>query len=292
VISVMKRIRFCFGAAIFVGALVGALRQELMHEIAVRAVQFEHVETSFMGAPRGVAPGCTRSLTSPRSSAFGTGHRSLWAIALGATGDQASNRRCLTSAGAAGRLPTAASRRALRPEWPSWMPATEFCCLMNLTRRESGSTKASSQMPRSPTVPQPRRSTWSIPPPRGRRPPAANLPAFIKCQSVGKPLIAEYWCIGGTTMRVAQFDAADRRRRKQQCLGHVGASSRMDRIARRTAGGVSSVIVLRRAAVLAASVLAFGLAGAVFAAFGWESLLRAIPQGSVLCCAGILPSER
>jgi hypothetical protein len=32
-------------------------------------------------------------------------------------------------------------------------------------------------------------------------PPAANLPAFIKCQSVGKPLIAEYWCIGGTTMR-------------------------------------------------------------------------------------------
>jgi hypothetical protein len=27
------------------------------------------------------------------------------------------------------------------------------------------------------------------------------LPAFIKCQSVGKPLIAEYWCIGGTTMR-------------------------------------------------------------------------------------------
>ena len=28
-----------------------------MHEIAVRAVQFQHVETSFMRAPRRVAPG-------------------------------------------------------------------------------------------------------------------------------------------------------------------------------------------------------------------------------------------
>jgi hypothetical protein len=32
--------------------------------------------------------------------------------------------------------------------------------------------------------------------------PAANLPAFIRCQSVGKPFTAEYWCIGGTTLRL------------------------------------------------------------------------------------------
>ena len=32
-------------------------------------------------------------------------------------------------------------------------------------------------------------------------PPAANLPAFIRCQSVGNPFTAEYWCIGATTTR-------------------------------------------------------------------------------------------
>src|SRR5260221_11370837 len=82
------------------------------------------------------------------------------------------------------------------------MRATEFCCLMNLTRRLSGSTKASSQMPRSPAVPQPRRSTLVDSTTTSPAPPAANLPAFIRCQSVGKPFTAEYWCIGGTTMRL------------------------------------------------------------------------------------------
>ena len=46
-----------FGAAIFVRALVGFLRQEFMHEIAVGAVQFEHVEAGLIGAPRRLAPG-------------------------------------------------------------------------------------------------------------------------------------------------------------------------------------------------------------------------------------------
>src|SRR5882757_4722122 len=82
------------------------------------------------------------------------------------------------------------------------MPATEFCWWMNLTRRLSGSTKASSQIPRSPTVPQPRRSTLVDSTTTRPAPPAANLPAFIRCQSVGKPFTAEYWCIGGTTMRL------------------------------------------------------------------------------------------
>src|SRR5215831_5729060 len=85
------------------------------------------------------------------------------------------------------------------------MPATAFCCLMKLTSRPSGSTKASSQMPRSPTVPQPRRSTLVDSTTTRPAPPAANLPAFIRCQSVGKPFTAEYWCIGGTTMRFFSF---------------------------------------------------------------------------------------
>src|SRR3569833_3287726 len=82
------------------------------------------------------------------------------------------------------------------------MPATEFCCLMNLTKRLSGSTKLSSQMPRSPNVPQPRRSTLVDSITTRPAPPAANLPAFIRCQSVGYPFSAEYWYKGSTTMRL------------------------------------------------------------------------------------------
>ena len=150
-----------FGAAIFVGALVGALRQELVHEIAVGAVQLQHVEAGLHArAARALPQACTRSLTSCRLQR--PRHRPFLAV-----GDRARRHR-------RPRRPSRRSRavrfsgpspshgrlaRALRPEWPSWMPATAFCCLMNLTRRLSGSTKASSQMPRSPTVPQPRRST-------------------------------------------------------------------------------------------------------------------------------------
>src|SRR5262249_27991126 len=82
------------------------------------------------------------------------------------------------------------------------MPAIAPCCLMNLTKPCNGSTKASSQMPRSPNVPQPRRSTLVDSTTTRPAPPAANLPAFIRCQSVGKPFTAEYWCIGGTTIRL------------------------------------------------------------------------------------------
>src|ERR1700712_3483894 len=57
-------------------------------------------------------------------------------------------------------------------------------------------------MPRSPSVPQPRRSTFVDSTTTRPAPPAANLPAFIRCQSVGYPFNAEYWCIGGTTMRL------------------------------------------------------------------------------------------
>ena len=106
-----------FGAAIFVGALVGPFGQELVHEITVRAVQLQHVEARLMGAAAPHCPqACTRSLTSWRSSAFGTGHFSLWAIALGATGDHASQSsisgvRCSGPSPSQGRL-----ARALRPE--------------------------------------------------------------------------------------------------------------------------------------------------------------------------------
>jgi hypothetical protein len=72
------------------------------------------------------------------------------------------------------------------------MPATAFCSLMKATSRRNGSTNLSSQMPRSPTVPQPRRSTLVDSTTTSPAPPAANFPAFIKCQSVGNPFTAEY----------------------------------------------------------------------------------------------------
>jgi hypothetical protein len=45
-----------FGSAIFIAALVGFLRQEFVHEIAVRAVQLQHLEAGFVGAARRLAP--------------------------------------------------------------------------------------------------------------------------------------------------------------------------------------------------------------------------------------------
>jgi hypothetical protein len=46
-----------FGAAILVRALIGFLRQKFVHEIAVGAVQLQHIEAGFMGAPRRIPPG-------------------------------------------------------------------------------------------------------------------------------------------------------------------------------------------------------------------------------------------
>jgi hypothetical protein len=82
-------------------------------------MQLQYVKTRFMRAPRRVTQACTRSFTSPRSSAFGTGHRSPWASALGATGVQAS-QSSISGVGGKGPSPSHGRlARALRPEWPS-----------------------------------------------------------------------------------------------------------------------------------------------------------------------------
>ena len=159
----------------------------------MRAVQFQHVEASLDGPAVQRGPRKHQSFTSPRSSAFGTGHRSLWAIALGATGDQASQSsisgvRCSGPSPSHGRV-----ARALRPEWPSVNAGDRIL----LPDEFGGAGRVrpffdEAVVPdatRSPTVPQPRRSTLvefdeRASPAPSRRP---NFPAFIKCQSVGKP---------------------------------------------------------------------------------------------------------
>ena len=61
--------------------------------------------------------------------------------------------------------------------------------------------KLSSHSAVSPTVPQPLRATFVDSIMTSPAPPAAYRPAFMRCQSVGWPRSAEYWCIGATTTR-------------------------------------------------------------------------------------------
>src|SRR5690348_12920260 len=136
---------------------------------------------------------------SSRVSALGVGSVAGALTALEETSSQAS-QSSISDEGVSGAPPShGRNRRALRPEWPSWMPGTALCSLMKSTQRFSPGTNASSHRPRSPTVPQPRRSTLVDSMMTRPAPPAAYRPAFIRCQSVAKPLIAEYWCIGATT---------------------------------------------------------------------------------------------
>ena len=72
---------------------------------------------------------------------------------------------------------------------------------MKSAQRARFGMNLSSQSPVSPTVPQPFRATLVDSIITKPAPPAAYLPAFIRCQSVAKPFSAAYWCIGATTMR-------------------------------------------------------------------------------------------
>ena len=93
-------------------------------------------------------------------------------------------------------------RLALRPEWPSWIAALAPHDLMKVARRVNPGMNASSQRPRSPTVPQPLRRTFVDSTKTRPAPPAAYRPAFMRCQSVACPFTAEYWCIGEITTRL------------------------------------------------------------------------------------------
>src|SRR5579864_7095529 len=81
------------------------------------------------------------------------------------------------------------------------MPGTAPCSRTKSASSRKWGMNASSQRPRSPIVPQPRRSTLVDSTITRPAPPTAKRPTFIKCQGVGNPCTPEYWCIGATTTR-------------------------------------------------------------------------------------------
>jgi hypothetical protein len=99
------------------------------------------------------------------------------------------------------------------------MAGTAPCALMNATQRARPGTNSSRHSPRSPTVPQPRRSTLVDSIITRPQPPTAKRPAFTRCQSVAKPSFAAYWCIGATTTRF--FSVTLRRVRGENSIGEV-----------------------------------------------------------------------
>ena len=62
--STTKRMRFSSEPPYCVGAPVGGCREELVDEIAVRAVYLQHIEACFFGAARALRPASTSSAMS------------------------------------------------------------------------------------------------------------------------------------------------------------------------------------------------------------------------------------
>jgi hypothetical protein len=146
------------------------------------------------------------------------GKRSLCGTALGATSSQPSQSNISGWSTVSGCCPSQGRvNRALRPEWPSWIAGTAPCALMNCTQRASPGMNSSFHNPRSPTVPQPRRSTLVDSIITSPQPPTAKRPAFTRCQSVANPSRAAYWCIGASTTRF--FSVTLRRESGENSIG-------------------------------------------------------------------------
>src|SRR5262249_49034957 len=161
----------------------------------------EHIKARLVRAPGSLAPGLDELADliarqgARRGVAFGE------ESALGATSSQAS-QSSISIEGLSGAPPSQGrKRRAFRPEWrsgvafgpewQSWRRGTRAGRRRNSPHRLSPGMKSSFQIPRSPTVPQPRRSTLVDSMITRPAPPAANPPAFMRCQSVAYPLTAE-----------------------------------------------------------------------------------------------------
>jgi len=142
-----------------------------------------------------------RSPAIPVSSrAAGVAHPSSKGRALGAQGDHPPE--------AMGMLPVrsrqGASVPALRPAWASWIPGTAPRPAMKRVMRSRGSICPSSHRPRSWGLMRPSGSTAEASVSTSPAPPWARPPRWTRCQSEGRPAVAEYWHMGETAMRLGK----------------------------------------------------------------------------------------
>ena len=180
--------------------LLATVREELVDEVAVGAVDFEHVEAGLSARAARLAPAFTVVAHLVCASARGTGDSRY--------GDGARRDRLpgvpVVDLGlfveAACRPPRAGRRAPCGRNGRAGCRRPRPACLMNgaaAERLDEGVVPDAEIADRAAAV----RATLVDSTTTRPAPPAANLPAFIRCQSVGKPFTAEYWCIGGTTMR-------------------------------------------------------------------------------------------
>ena len=192
-------------------AMVGQRREELVQEVAVRGVQFDHVEArsprTCGGLRESIHQSCDLVGASGRA-ASGSRPRTGW---------RSARRASIRPRPARARRPRShgAAVEALRPACASWMPAAAPCSLTNRTMRASGSMCASDQMPTSrgemrPSGVTPVASTITRP-----APPTARLPRCTRCQSVGNPSVARVLAHGRNEDPVAELEATKRERREE-----------------------------------------------------------------------------
>ncbi len=94
---------------------------------------------------------------------------------------------------------------ALRPAWPSWIASgmSEYLRIPSTTRPRAASL-ASDHSPRQAGVMRPSGSTPVASMISSPAPDKARLPRCIRCQSWALPSTAEYWHMGGMTMRLGR----------------------------------------------------------------------------------------
>jgi hypothetical protein len=199
----MNRIRFASEPPY--SSLVRALGEELVHEIAVGAVQLEHLEARRMGPAGRLPPSLHQVLDltafqRPRHRPFlavGDRGRRNRAPLVPVINFRCSLQRPVAFPGPAGaRLAPGVSEldtggRALLPD--ELHQAAQ--------RRDEGIVPDAEIADGAAAAPLDLGRFDHDKP----RPSGGELAGIHRCQSVGNPFTAQYWCIGGTTMRLRRL---------------------------------------------------------------------------------------
>src|SRR3954447_22725213 len=209
-----------FRAAILVGAVIGAFGQKLVDEVTMRAVQFQDVEAGFMGAPRRVAPGLDQILHFVPLKRLR--HRPLFTV-----GNRARRyRRPL--------VPIVDLRRSR--QWPvalPWTPGARFSAGMTKLNSRSrvlllDELDDAFQRLDGNIVPDAKVAPGAAAPPLdlGRldhneaRATSRELSGIHQMPVRRKSLYRGVLMHGRHDYAIAQLNASDRQRRKQQHFGH------------------------------------------------------------------------